>query len=386
MKRNYLLLIIIPLFLVNCASGPQFRPYEGYRYRPHNSDSSTFTDPRQTRNRAIGNGKSVRVEIYRGPPTTVNISGYQFTGIKGDVKKGSGKFTPASSGQLVSKTGQFQFNGKTYPGTLTVHNAGKVYVYVNNVPISEYLISVISHEMSPSWPVETLKAQAITARTYVMKKMERNAKLKYDIGSTTYDQVYGGFVSDPKNAKRAVEETKGMVITYEGKLAEVFYHSDCGGETAAASEVWNHDFPYLVRKRCEFKDSPEYSWEVTYSKSHIEKAFGISFITSIVISQRTPSKRVKLLVINSRRGKKSITASLFRAKLGSTKIRSTRFAIRQSGSNFVVRGRGYGHGVGLCQWCAKIMVEKQSMNHRSILRFFFPGTKIQLWRESVRKR
>ena len=81
--------------MANCVSGPEFRPYEGYRYRPHSSDRQ------HPQKRIIGNQKSVRVVIFRGPATMLTASGYIFTGIKGGVKKGSGKFTPSSSGTLV---------------------------------------------------------------------------------------------------------------------------------------------------------------------------------------------------------------------------------------------------------------------------------------------
>ncbi len=318
----------------------------------------------------------VRVLIHSGKAVDLRVdSGYQFRAASKTIK-GSGKFTPAEPGELIPHGDRFVFKQKYFRGTLKIYREGENWLYVNHLPVEEYLVSVVGHEMNPQWPLEALKAQAVVARTYVVKRISDHKNEKYDIGSSTSDQVYGGILPNEGNARAAVYKTASQVIVYHGSLATVFFHSCCGGTTAAASEVWQTDFPYLVRKKCEFKESPEYNWQTWVALSTIEKQLGLPKITDIRVGERTASDRVKTLVIKTAQGEKKVSAADFRRVVGPTEIRSTLFDIKMRGTHLGVRGHGYGHGVGLCQWCAKIMVEKQSMKYQTIIRYFFPGTSI----------
>jgi stage II sporulation protein D len=322
--------------------------------------------------------QKVRVMIYTGKPVAIkSSSGFEFQDIKNQVKKGNGVFLPNSPGKYITEKSEFYLKDKLYYGDLLILEDDKKFAYVNIVPIDEYLVSVVGHEMSPAWPIEALKAQAVLARTYVLQKMKDSKDKLYDIGNTTKYQVYTGHLDNDETVRAAIKETRDQVVKYKGELANVFFHSDCGGQTAAASEVWKEDIPYLPQKRCDFKDSPEYKWEISVSQNIIEKKLGLQNIEKVKVKERTKSKRVKTLEISSRKGKDEISASEFRNRLGPEKVKSTLFGVRYTGGVLTIRGNGYGHGVGMCQWCAKIMVEKRSMRYQGILRYFFPGTKIE---------
>jgi len=320
-------------------------------------------------------GKDIRVLLFSGKGVEITTEGdYEFHSVKGAVEKGKGGYTPAGSGEFKPANSVFCLKEKCYSGRLRVVADGGGFHYINILSVEEYLVSVVGHEMSPTWPIEALKAQAVVARTYVLERIGREQKDLYDIGVTTKDQVYGGRIDKDKNVREAVHKTESQILTYHGDIAKVFFHSCCGGETASAGEVWKEEIPYLKNRRCEFRESPEYNWMVVITRREFEGKFSLRDLGSVKVASRTKSNRAETIVISAGGKEIKVTASQFRSLLGAEKIRSTRFAVDMEGGQVVVRGKGYGHGVGLCQWCARIMAEKQSMQYRSILQYFFPGT------------
>ena len=321
--------------------------------------------------------QTVRVLLYHGKPVKIeSSSAFEFRTLQNTVSKGHRSYLPASPGKFISQKGEFILNNNVYSGDLVINVDKGEFFYVNHVPLEEYLVSVVGHEMSPKWPLEALKSQAVVARTYVLQKMGESHDKLYDIGDTTKDQVYGGRFRHEEGVRQAIAQTLSQIITYHGELAQVFYHSCCGGETASSEEVWKEDIPYLKRQTCNFTESPEYNWKVTVSKSEMEEKLGIRDISNISILERTESKRAKYIAVKTKGKEVKITASEFRAKIGAERIRSTRFGMKLAGAQIIIKGHGYGHGVGLCQWCSKILAEKQSMKYRNILSHFFPGTSI----------
>lgn len=363
--RAILLFTAIIAFAVSCTAPPNWK------------DRSILYGPSYAHTKKNMNASGlVRVLLYSGPAEALRVDGaYRFKTASKSVS-GSGKFIPQSEGELIPNGDRFVFRQKYYRGSLKFYRQGENWLYVNHLPVEEYLVSVVGHEMSPKWPLEALKAQAVVARTYVINKMSKSGAKQYDIGSTTSDQVYGGILANEGNVRAAVYKTVSQVIIYRGAPATVFFHSCCGGATAAASEVWQVDYPYLVRKKCDFKESPEYNWQTWVALSTIEKKLGLPKIKDIRVGEKSASNRVKTLIIKTEKGDRKISAAEFRSAVGPTEIRSTLFELKIRGAHLGVRGHGYGHGVGLCQWCAKIMVEKQSMKYQTILRYFFPGTTI----------
>lgn len=162
-----------------------------------------------------------------------------------------------------------------YLGDMRFHvAAGSIFV-TNHVPLEEYLYGVVAYEMSNSFPVEALKAQAVAARGYAIRKIDASQGRDYDILDTTNDQVYKGFElsserpNDPKytNVVNAVNGTKGQVVTYNGKIAETYYAASNGGQTDLVSNVWPSStvdkdalYPYLVMKDDEYDLRNQSSW------------------------------------------------------------------------------------------------------------------------------
>lgn len=146
----------------------------------------------------------------------------------------------ADSSGLIKVT---ERSDRSYRGMIELGSLNNSMYVVNQLPFEQYLYSVVAIEMYPSWPLEALKSQAVAARTYALY-----SGMGFDIAhvvDTTTSQVYYGANSESANTTKAVDETKGEVITYNGKLIETLYSANAGGVTADAKEIWNNEVTYL---------------------------------------------------------------------------------------------------------------------------------------------
>lgn len=299
--------------------------------------------------------------------------------------------------QIVAANGNsVKYNGKSYKGNLRIVSTGNSVALVNFIDIENYLKGVVAKEMplgNGNDNFEGLKAFTICARTYAAAKMYEGSSL-YDIFPDTRDQVYGGELAEETISNKAVEETSGMILVYDGRPAKVYYHSTCGGETENVENVFpKPPQPYLVATDdgddpfC--KISPRFKWEETYSSAEIvQRLYDSNVIQStkyalddIRIVEKFNSGRVKDLEIdlNSGSGDKEIHlyGNEIRFKLRTPGknlvLWSTLFEIRKSGDRIVFSGRGYGHGVGMCQW-GTIGRSRAGQSYTQILNHYFPGT------------
>jgi len=251
---------------------------------------------------------------------------------------------------------------------------------INEVDLEEYLQGVMKHEISPAWPKEAVKAQAVAARSFALNKKLKNIGKPYDLCATITSQVYGGLSGEDPRSNEAIYETRGEILIYQEKPIAAYYHATCGGETEDVENVWGGRLPYLKSVRCKYcKDSPHYEWEEKLSLSEISNALshkGISEIESIEIYKRSSTGRVVKLVIEDEFGKHIISGNQFRMALGPNLIRSTYFKMKEKRRRVEFKGKGWGHGVGMCQWGAKGMAEK-GYNYKEILKHYYPNVKIK---------
>ncbi|MCX7678089.1 MAG: SpoIID/LytB domain-containing protein [Spirochaetes bacterium] len=272
-------------------------------------------------------------------------------------------------------------NGKRYRGMISFHNvAGTLYV-INTLKLNEYLYGVVPVEMPAEWPCEALKAQAIAARTFAFYHIAQQKNMLYDLDATTSFQVYMGFDVEKETSNRAVDDTRGIVLSYEGRPILSFFHSTCGGKTADDRYVWiGSDLPYLSAVRCGYcSGSPNYEWEYELRVSEIQRALKQRFpelreINSIRL--RKNDGRVSTVAIAHDRGVANLSGNDFRILISAEKIKSLAFDVKQNGRTLKIYGNGWGHGVGLCQWGAKGMAER-GMHHGDILRHYYKGVSLK---------
>ena len=290
---------------------------------------------------------------------------------------------------------------RRYRGDLIIKEEEGFLKVINQLPLEEYLYGVIKWELSPDWPLATLCAQTIAARTYALKNMESSLSQGqlYHLSATVDDQVYGGVESEDSRVQKVVDLTQGKVITYQGELINAFYHNCCGGYTTSSKDVWGgKDFPYLRVGPDKFcQGSPHYHWKWEIKRSELEK---------ILLKEMLPVGRIDRIQVLSRAQnlsfeeggrvtklclehygdrsycltgtefRKLIDKWIGRGKLKSTLFDKVRLRVKGGISYFVFQGRGSGHGVGMCQWGAKEMAE-QGYSFEEILQFYYPGTKIE---------
>jgi stage II sporulation protein D len=276
-----------------------------------------------------------------------------------------------------------QASGRRYRGTLSLVVAENKPLLINSVGLEEYLVGVLASEVPASWPMEALKSQAVAARTYALFRAAKPSSKEYDLDDTTASQAYTGMSKEHPRCAEAVKATSGRILTYDGGLVQAFFHSNCGGKTADAAKVWSAGSPYLKGVACHTcKSEKHYQWEETLLKSEAGRRLfkaGLALdadLKEIEGLDGDGTDRWYSLRVTSRKGRQEVKASALRSALGADIIRSTRFDATPEGPYLRFKGRGWGHGIGLCQEGSKGMAE-QGYTYDRILEFYFPGTKLK---------
>jgi stage II sporulation protein D len=272
-------------------------------------------------------------------------------------------------------------NGKGYRGLVEVRGAQRGLLVVNELPLEEYLVGLINCEISSAWPIEAVKAQAVIARSYaVYQKAARKGAL-YQLESSVMDQVYDGCDVEDSRAARGVQETAGEVLSYGGRVIQAFYHSNCGGHTEAAKNVWGSDVPYLRGVPCQYcRDANPIRWDLDLPLRKVEASlrgggYKVSGLKDIRIVSRNDSDRAQEIAVIGAKGRFLLSGVAFRKALGYGVVKSTNFEVRVVGDDCLVSGVGSGHGVGLCQWGAKQRAA-DGFGYREILSYYYPGVKL----------
>lgn len=321
---------------------------------------------------------------------------------------GAADVLPPGKGQLIIRpeNGSVQWNGKRYRGDLVITATDSGLLVVNRLSMDDYLRGVVPLEIGNRTQAEmaAVQAQAVAARTYAYKHLSDTRA--FDMYATVQDQVYGGVDAETPLSDNAIETTRDVVVLYNGQPITTPYHSTCGGSTAGVSEVWydQPDQPYLrpVSDRipgtnnfyCD--SSPRFSWTQTYDAAGLRTVMekylanytnapksNLGRITDVREQGRTASGRVAALTVQTESGSYTLRGNDIRFVLRDPKgtiLNSTLFNLSATTSGgevsgLTLSGRGYGHGIGMCQWGA-IGRARAGQDYRTILMTYYPGTTI----------
>ncbi len=294
------------------------------------------------------------------------------------------------------------FDNRRYAGELRVSLYDKKLSIVNHLKLEKYLKSVVGSEMPKEFPLAALQAQAIAARTYALKLLDKN-KL-FDLHSTQASQVYLGLESETAKTNRAVRSTNSLALFYKNQLINAVFHSSSGGRTENSGQVWKYQLPYLKSVIDYDQNSEKYRWKNKFTSAELESLFpDLGGVNSIQIIDKSKTGRVLKIKLHGIHGNKIISGKELRKKL---QLLSTKFEVDlkfNSNSldnklNFnnkiaddfsrqllppipvnyflLVEGSGAGHGVGMSQWGAKSMAERGS-NFLEILKHYYTGVQIK---------
>lgn len=284
---------------------------------------------------------------------------------------------------VVPESSYIYIDGRAFRGSVDISRKDNMKLMViNRVPLEDYLYGVLYNEVSHRWPIESIKAQAITARTFALYQARQNRLQDYDLTNDIYSQVYSGATSERWATTRAAKLTAGKVLTYKGDIFPTYYHATCGGHTEDASNLWNVDLPCLKGVECGYcKESPHYRWTKAIMLKDLEKklndnGYKLGKIKNVNIVSKNNSGRLDKIELKDETDVSCIlTAKDFRQMMGPNEIRSTNFEPSISGDKLALKGIGWGHGVGMCQWGAKGQADK-GKKCEEILEFYYPGAEI----------
>lgn len=293
--------------------------------------------------------------------------------------------------------------GLPFPATRTALRLVSVKVVerggaaVRQIPLEEYVAGAVLAEFAPATgdlgPIERMyEVQAIISRTYAFANGRRHAADGHDLCSTTHCQLYDSSRLNTSRwaaaAREAVQRTSGRILFHGSTPAQAFFHADCGGHTSAAASVWGgHSLPYL---RALADDGPP---ETAHSAWRYETSHGVLLralntdrrtrvgdrLDTIEVLDRDTAGRIERVALHGQREaivRGEELRDVLTRYLGARTIRSTRFTVRRDGRSFTFEGRGFGHGVGLCQAGALARL-RAGDTPAAVLERYFPGTRIE---------
>jgi stage II sporulation protein D len=294
-----------------------------------------------------------------------------------------------------AKKGPFRYAGNFFVKKVAPAKGTPYLTVVNVLPFEQYLKGVVPSEMPASWPKEALKAQAVAARTYALYELTSEGGLgdslleKEGAGAQIDDtigyQAYAG-IQKAAATDQAVEDTAGEVITYQGNLVKAFFHSDSGGHTEDAGNVWGTSMPFAVGKPEIYpaKLAVRSGWETKAKLKVVQSSFqgrgalsASSELTGFAVAPADSllSGRAKAITLETKGGGVKVPGTQFSHVLH---LRSSllRFELPQNGE-VKISGKGFGHGVGMSQWGARVMAEHFHKPYKEILGFYYTGVKVE---------
>lgn len=299
---------------------------------------------------------------------------------------------------------RLQLDETYYRGMIKYLPNGEAVSEINIVYMEDYLKGVVPPEIGKREEneIESVKAQAIAARTYAMSHLQQYANKPYDMKSSIFDQVYKGFSIEDELINRAIEETAGEVLFYNDEYINAYYHSTCGGMTDDIGSVWERqEIPYLKAVRdsnaCEW--SKYFNWSETFTEKQLRgrieqylasdrgRDMRIGRLKDIKIISTSPGGRIGELKIITEYDNFKFKKDRIRWVIGRTSspdliLPSSRFEIELTKDNkgliksVVFTGSGYGHGIGMCQ-CGAIGLSRQGWPYMNILKHYYTGIELK---------
>lgn len=271
-----------------------------------------------------------------------------------------------------------------YMSNMTIRIKRSATGVIDVVPIEEYIVGVVSGEVPISFEMDALKAQAVAARSYVLKQLEYNRNNDYDVVDTVMNQVYldsdqlknrwgNDYVANLNKAKMAVLETKGEYLDCNGSVVEALFFSTSTGYTENSGEVFPTQQPYLksVASTWDADVSPVFNDYFYFKLGDFYSKLGLPYSDTLYVEavNTTSTGRIKQVKING----KIFSGDDVQYLLG---LRSTFFSIIQNGEDITINTKGYGHGVGMSQYGAQGMA-LNGYKYDEILKYYYQGVEIK---------
>ena len=305
--------------------------------------------------------------------------------VAGKILKPPLRMTSSDKGKYI------RINGKRYRDAFLIKKSSKGGIHViNELGLDGYVFGILPQEVGRTWPLEALKAQAVASRSFALHNLHRHDAEGFHLCATVHCQVYGGLDGEKEQTSRAVDQTHNEILLYKGEPANTFFFSNCGGKTEDPRNAWENSSapPYLRAVRCKYcRQGGHYEWERSVSEDDLLQALiknhypAVPPIRVIRVASIDSSGRAKLMIVRHAGGEFKIRSGKFRMMLGPDVVRSTFFSnIKRTRDGFTLQGKGWGHGVGMCQEGARGYALKGA-GYRKILQFYYFGTKLKKFKD-----
>ncbi len=279
---------------------------------------------------------------------------------------------------LLGKDGYILLNKSKYLGKLLlVPGNNNRFTVLEEIGIESYLPGVVGSEIPERWQDDAIYAQVVAARSYAVYQKKTKSNSTFHIGKLGL--AYHGSYTDKLKVNDIVERTRGVVMVYDWGVLPGYFHSTCGGHTEDINLVFGlKSIPPLRGVDCGFcGKSKYYRWEKRVEKDEVERKlqnykFDIKHIYDIVAEKKGVGGHGSTIKVKHSGGSNSFDANTFRLMIGPNILRSTAFALKEDGDQFVFSGKGWGHGVGLCQYGMEEMAES-GFQWFDILKHYYPG-------------
>ena len=293
---------------------------------------------------------------------------------------------------VPNRNGDIYIDGVKHYGSVTFRRKpGRRLIVVNSVSLDPYYVAGVLYAEVPwqKWHDEALKAQAVASRTYALYEVRTRADKPYDVVAGPQSQEYTTGFSQNARLGRIVNDSLGVVMTWRGRLFPAYFHSSCGGHTEDASNVHIKDsitpLSGVPCDYCRVGENKYSSWKVTIPNREIAEKIGpyvyehlklrVRDIRGIEPVESGISKRAVRLKIAHAFRHFEIDANVFRNKVGTIKLPSTKFVCVSGEKKTTFEGSGWGHGVGMCQWGSEGMA-RQGKSYQRILKHYYPGCEL----------
>lgn len=295
----------------------------------------------------------------------------------GGITIGNKRYDTSELRIASHQDGDVELNNLRYRGEIRILQQGNnKFSVIEEIDLESFIAGVLGSEMPQTWNEDALRAQAVTARTYAMykKKIRRDEIYHLEM----IELAYRGMAGETPRLNKIIRETNGVVMIYNWNIFPAYFHSTCGGHTEDINHVFGKDsIPPLTGVVCNYcNNSKHSSWSRDISKSDIEKKLReanicVSNISAVKVINPGAGNHGSRVEIASLDGNKEMNANDFRLLVGPNILLSTAFNSRSNGKCITFSGRGWGHGVGLCQYGAQAMAEKGSP-WTAILKYYYP--------------
>ncbi|MEL6493903.1 MAG: SpoIID/LytB domain-containing protein [Cyanobacteria bacterium J06623_7] len=357
-RKSWLTFIFLWLLSVFPAQAVELRVAIAKKVESLKIGSSTAAVIKDSSGRQLGELKPMSALAATASGNTIEIA----KGVRG--------------GELIVEPqgdGYVWIGDRWYRGTTQLILQNQAITAINHVDLEHYLYSVVGAEAVSSWPIEALKAQAVAARSYALYKRNRESNGIYDVDTTEGTQVYKGLDTEFTTTHEAVNSTLGQIMTYNNEVILAAFHSSSGGYTENVEDIWSSPLPYLRSVVDYDHKSPVFEWQKIIPVSQIKSLVaGIGTIKGLQLTQTTPRGRVITMTVTGDRGSTTVSGKDMRRVLD---LRSTLFRVSTDGQNLHIKGRGFGHGLGLSQWGAYHLAQ-QGVNYHQILAHYYQSASL----------